>query len=257
MKIDILSLFPEMIQAMLTESMLKRADQNKLINFGFHQYRDYVSNKHRKVDDKPYGGGVGLLMRVEPVKNAMAALKQKNSHVIYFSPKGQKLDMKLVTELAKKEHLIMLCGHYEGFDQRIIDAYVDEEISIGDYVLTGGELPACVTIDAISRHIEGVLGKSASLDEESFNDNLLEYPHYTMPQNVDGMEVPEILLSGHHAKIEEWRYQEAIKITYLRRKDLLLEHILHVLQSDDKQRMKKLIAAVKVMNLSEYNIIRD
>lgn len=251
MKIDILSLFPEMVKAMLTESMLKRADENKLIDFGFHQYRDYVSNKHRKVDDKPYGGGVGLLMRVEPVKNAMAALKTEESHVIYFSPKGKKLNMKLVTELAQKEHLIMLCGHYEGFDQRIIDAYVDEEISIGDYVLTGGELPACVTIDAISRHIEGVLGKSASLDEESFNDDLLEYPHYTMPQNVDGWEVPDILLSGHHAKIEEWRYIEAFKITYERRKDLLLKHLLQVLKSEDKRKIKRLSQAVRGLDLPE------
>lgn len=248
MKIDVLTLFPDMIRAILTESMLKRADDNKLIDFAIHQYRDYVSNKHRKVDDKPYGGGVGLLMRVEPVKNAMAVLKKEDSHVIYFSPKGKKLDMKLVTNLARKKHIIMLCGHYEGFDQRIIDAYVDEEISIGDYVLTGGELPACVTIDALSRHIEGVLGKSASLDEESFNDDLLEYPHYTMPQNVDGMEVPEILLSGHHAKIEEWRYIEAFKLTYERRKDLLLQHLLKVLESEDKQKIKKLSKAVKALN---------
>lgn len=251
MKIDILSLFPDMIRAILSESMLKRADENKLIDFAIHQYRDYVSNKHRKVDDKPYGGGVGLLMRVEPVKNAMAELKRENSHVIYFSPKGKKLDMKLVTELAQREHIIMLCGHYEGFDQRIIDAYVDEEISIGDYVLTGGELPACVTIDALSRHIEGVLGKAASLDEESFNDDLLEYPHYTMPQNVDGREVPEILLSGHHAKIEEWRYTEAIKLTHERRKDLLLQHLLKVLATEDKQRIKKLIKAVKELDLED------
>lgn len=245
MKIDVISLFPEMVKATLSESILKRALDKEILDIQFHQYRDYSDNKHRKVDDKPYGGGSGLVMRVQPVKAAVSDLKTEESHVIYFSPKGEKLNNSIVENLAKKKHIIMLCGHYEGFDQRIIDRYVDEEISIGDYVLTGGELPACVTIDAISRHIDGVLGKKSSLDEESFNEQLLEYPHYTMPQVYDDMKVPEILLSGNHAKIDEWRYNQAFKLTYERRKDLLLQHIIGILKTEDKRKIKGLIAAVK------------
>lgn len=245
MRIDVFSLFPEMVEAAVSDSILKRARDLALMDIRFHQFRDFANNKHRKVDDAPYGGGAGLVMCTEPVDNALRSVRNENSKVIYFSPKGYKLDQKKVVHLSKSEHLIMLCGHYEGFDQRIIDQYVDEEISIGDYVLTGGELPAAVTIDAISRYIKGVLGKSESLEEESFTDSLLEYPHYTRPENYNGMKVPEILLSGHHGKVDEWRYKESIELTFKRRKDLLLNHVIQVLKTGKKSDIKALSSAIR------------
>ncbi len=240
MKIDVLTLFPSMVEASLSESILKRAIDLGHIDIRVHQYRDYANNRHRKVDDAPYGGGAGLVMTVQPVESALEDISSDKAHVIYFSPKGEKLSQKKVIELSKYDHLVMLCGHYEGFDQRIIDMYVDEEISIGDYVLTGGELAAAVSIDAISRHVDGVLGKSESLSEESFEDNLLEYPHYTRPEDYKGEKVPEILLSGHHGNIDKWRYLESLKITYERRKDLFSDHLIDVIKSGDKKQLRLL-----------------
>ncbi len=246
MKIDVLTLFPDMIRASLSDSILKKAIDENLLDISFHQIREYADNKHKKVDDTPYGGGSGLVMYVDVLDKAFKdILKNEEPHVIYFSPKGSKLEQKKVLELSKKKHIVMLCGHYEGIDQRVIDKYVDEEISIGDYVLTGGELPAAVTIDAISRYLDGVLGSHSSLDEESFTDNLLEYPHYTRPVEYDGDKVPDVLLSGHHGNIEKWRYAQSLELTYNRRRDLFYKHVMDVLKRGDKKELKKLSEGIK------------
>lgn len=245
MRIDVFSLFPKMINSWLSESILKRAIDINALEIFVHQYRDFAKNKHRKVDDTPYGGGAGLVMTPQVVDEALKSIYSKEAFVIYFSPRGTKLDQKKVRELSEHKHLIMLCGHYEGFDQRIIDNHVDEEISIGDYVLTGGELAAAVSIDAISRNIKGVLGKSESLLEESFQDNLLEYPHYTRPSEYKGDSVPEILLSGHHQNIDKWRYLQSLKITYERRKDLLAEHLIDCIKKQNKKDLKILAELLK------------
>ncbi len=252
MKIDVLSLFPEMIKASMSESILKRAIDQNILNITFHQIRDYSEDKHKKVDDTTYGGGSGLVMRADVLDKALSTIVNYGEpHIIYFSPRGNKLAQKRVEELAKIDHIVMICGHYEGIDQRIIDRYVDEELSIGDYVLTGGELPCAVTIDAISRYLDGVLGTSASLEEESFTDNLLEYPHYTKPSDYKGDKVPDVLLSGNHQNIEKWRYKESLSLTYQRRKDLFYKHVLDVLQRGDKKELKGLSEAVIEMELEE------
>lgn len=248
MKIDLISLFPDMVRASLSDSILKRAQEKGLLEVNYHQFRDYAQNKHRKVDDTPYGGGSGLVMYVEVIDKVLQTVAKENcAHVIYFSPRGAKLNQKRVIELSKLEHIVMICGHYEGIDQRAIDLYVDEELSIGDYVLTGGELPAAVTIDAISRHLDGVLGDADSLKEESFSDHLLEYPQYTKPFSYQGNEVPEILISGHHGKIAQWRYRESLKITFERRRDLFYAHIMEVLKRGDKTELKNLSQGIKEM----------
>lgn len=213
MQIDILTLFPEMFAGPLTESMLKRGQESGALSIHIHNIRDHASGKHRQCDDTPYGGGAGMVMMAEPIVKAMEAISDRRPavsppHRIYLTPQGEKLTQKKVEELSKKSHLLLLCGHYEGVDQRVIDGWIDEEISIGDYVLTGGELPAMVLVDAVARHIPGVLGKEESAEEESFSaalDGKKEYPHYTKPEEFRGMKVPEVLLSGHHKKIGEWR----------------------------------------------------
>ncbi len=248
MKIDVLSLFPDMIKASMSDSILKRAIEQNILDINFHQIRDYSEDKHNRVDDTTYGGGSGLVMKAAVLDKALSSIiSDKKTYTIYFSPRGNKLQQKKVEELAKIEHIVMICGHYEGIDQRIIDKYVDEELSIGDYVLTGGELPCAVTIDAISRYLDGVLGTSASLEEESFTNNLLEYPHYTKPSDYKGDKVPQVLLSGNHQNIEEWRYKESLQLTYDRRKDLFYTHILDILKIGDKNELKKLAAAIKEM----------
>lgn len=219
MDFDVLTLFPEMFEP-LNSSIIGRAKENKLININLINIRDFSKDKHKKVDDTPYGGGAGMVIRPDVVYDAYKSIKNKNGKVIYMSPKGNKLNQKKVEELAKQEHLIILCGHYEGIDQRVIDKIVDEEISIGDYVLTGGEIPAMVLIDAVSRYNDGVIN-SKSRDEESFTSGILEYPQYTRPEVFEGTKVPDVLLSGHHENIEKWRKEEALKITNLKRPDLL------------------------------------
>ena len=221
MQFDVLTLFPEMFSS-LNESIIGRAKKNKQININLVNIRDFSENKHNKVDDTPYGGGAGMVMMPDVVYRAYESLENKdNAKVIYMSPQGKTLNQKKVVELSKENHLIILCGHYEGIDQRVLDKIVDEEISIGDYVLTGGELPAMVLIDSVSRYVEGVLSKD-SIKEESFSKDLLEYPQYTRPEVFEGMKVPEILLSGNHQKIDEWRKEKALEITKKKRPDLLL-----------------------------------
>ena len=219
MKFDVLTLFPEMFEP-LNSSIIGRAKEKNLIEINLINIRDFSRDKHKKVDDTPYGGGAGMVMMPDVVYDAYKSVEDKNAKVIYMSPQGKKLTQKKVEELAKQEHLIILCGHYEGIDQRVIDKIVDEEISIGDYVLTGGELPAMVLIDSVSRYNSGVIAEE-SREEESFTNGLLEYPQYTRPEVFEGVKVPEVLLSGHHANIEKWRKEKALEITKLKRPDLL------------------------------------
>ena len=219
MRFDILTLFPNMFD-ILNESILGRAQEKNLIDINVVNIRDFSKDKHNKVDDTPYGGGAGMVMRADVVYDCYNSVKTDDSKVIYLSPQGKTLDQDKVKELSKEKHLILLCGHYEGIDQRVIDEIVDEEISIGDYVLTGGELPAMVLIDSVSRYVEGVLNKE-SIQEESFTDNLLEYPQYTRPEVFLGKKVPEVLLTGHHQNIEKWRKEQSIKITQSKRPDLM------------------------------------
>lgn len=219
MKFDVLTLFPEMFEP-IKQSIIGKAEEKKLIDINLINIRDFSKNKHKKVDDTPYGGGAGMVMQADVVYDAYKSIKDENAKVIYLTPQGKVLNQKKVEELSKQEHLILLCGHYEGIDQRVIDKIVDEEISIGNYVLTGGEIPAMVLIDAVSRYVDGVLSEG-SISEESFSQGILEYPQYTRPETFEGVKVPEILLSGHHKNINKWRRCEALKNTYLKRPELL------------------------------------
>lgn len=234
MQFDVLTLFPEMFEP-LNESIIGRAKEKGLININLINIRDFSKNKHKKVDDTPYGGGAGMVMMPDIVYDAYKSLNSKDAKVIYMSPQGQKLNQKKVVELSKEKHIILLCGHYEGIDQRVIDEIVDEEISIGDYVLTGGELPAMIVIDSVSRYIEGVL-KDDSTKEESFSEGLLEYPQYTRPEVFNGKQVPEVLLSGHHENIDKWRREQSLINTKKKRPDLL-ENI--ELSEKDKRILEK------------------
>lgn len=219
MKFDVLTLFPEMFTP-LKSSIIGRATQNNYIEINITDIRDFSKDKHKKVDDTPYGGGAGMVMKPDVVYDAIKSVIANNTKIIYLSPQGKQLTQKKIEELSKEEHIVCLCGHYEGIDQRVIDEIAPEEISIGDYVLTGGELPAMVLIDSVSRYIDGVLDKE-SVKEESFANGLLEYPQYTRPEVFKNRAVPEILTSGHHEKIEEWRRKQSIKTTYEKRPDLL------------------------------------
>lgn len=240
MKFNVLTLFPEMFSA-LDESIIGRGKEKGLIDINLINIRDFSKNKHKKVDDTPYGGGAGMVMEPTVVYDAYCSVKEPNAKVIYMSPQGKTLNQQMVQDLAKEENIILLCGHYEGIDQRVIDEIVDEEISIGDYVLTGGELPAMVLIDSVSRYVEGVL-KEDSIQEESFTNGLLEYPQYTRPEIFLGKRVPEVLLSGHHENIKKWRKNQSIINTFLKRPDLLREIEL----SDKEQKM-----------LSEYKNLKE
>jgi len=219
MKFDILTLFPEMFEP-VKQSIIGKAVQKGIININLINIRDFSKDKHKKVDDTPYGGGAGMVMKPDVVYDAYDSIKEKDAKVIYLSPQGKVLNQDKVESLSKESHLILLCGHYEGIDQRVIDEIVDEEISIGDYVLTGGEIPAMVLIDSVCRYIDGVL-KEDSIKEESFSSGILEYPQYTKPETFKDKKVPEVLLSGHHENIAKWRRNEALKNTYLKRKELL------------------------------------
>ena len=219
MKFDILTLFPEMFSSM-NASIIGKALEKKLLTINVINIRNFSKDKHKKVDDTPYGGGAGMIMKPDVVYDAYLSVKSENSKVIYLSPKGKTLNQEKVKELSKEKHLILLCGHYEGIDQRVLDEIVDEEISIGDYVLTGGELPAMVLIDSVSRYIKGVITEE-SIQEESFSNGYLEYSQYTRPEVFLNKKVPEVLLSGHHENIKKWRDEEALKITKKNRPDLL------------------------------------
>lgn len=221
MKFDVLTLFPEMIESCCGCSILKRAIENKIIEVKTTNPRDFSLDKHKKVDDSPYGGGAGMVLMAQPYVDAYESLKKsENSITIMLTPQGEVFDDKICNELANYDQIVLICGHYEGFDERIRDIIKPREISIGDFVLTGGELPALCLIDSISRKIEGTLGKIESADEDSFSNGLLEYPHYTKPREYRGLEVPEVLLNGNHAEIEKFRHEQSLERTKLRRKDL-------------------------------------
>ena len=248
MKIDILTLFPEMFET-INHSILERAIKNNLLKINTINIRDFSKDKHKKVDDTPFGGGAGMVMTCQPLFDAIKSVlnideqefiktinsqktktKQKkelkakqNFSIIYMSPKGEKLEQKTVIELSKLEHMIIVCGHYEGIDQRVIDYFDMQEISIGDYVLTGGELPAMVLVDSVARYVDGVLSEG-STDEESFSNGLLEYPQYTKPREYEGLIVPEVLTNGNHKEIEKWKKEQSLKITKERRPDLLKDN---------------------------------
>ena len=243
MKFDILTLFPEMFKP-LYESIIGKAIKKGIIDINIIDIRDFSKDKHKKVDDTPYGGGAGMVIRPDIVYDAYTSIKKDNAKVIYLSPQGKVLDQKKVENLSKEKHIILLCGHYEGIDQRVLDEIVDEEISIGDYVLTGGEIPAMVLIDSVARNIEGVISKE-STSEETFSNGLLEYPQYTRPEIFKDKQVPEILLSGHHENINKWRRNESIKNTYLKRKDLLEKVNL---SKDDVKYLEKLIGNSQTNN---------
>lgn len=221
MKFNVLTLFPEMFEP-IRQSIIGKAVEKNIVKINLINIRDFSKDKHKKVDDTPYGGGAGMVMRPDVVYDAYKAIQDTKTKVIYLSPQGKTLNQKMVEEFSKEESLTLLCGHYEGIDQRVLDKIVDEEVSIGDYVLTGGELPAMVLIDSVCRYIPEVLSQE-SIKEESFSEGLLEYPQYTRPEIFEGERVPDVLLSGHHENIDKWRKQEAIRITKMKRPDLLKE----------------------------------
>ncbi len=221
MRIDILTLFPEMVRDVLGESITGRALKNSLYELNTVNIRDFTADKHRRVDDSPYGGGSGMVMEAQPIYDAYVSVYSPDAKVIYLSPQGRPFCQQKARTLSEEKHLILLCGHYEGVDERVLEEIVDEEISLGDFVLTGGEIAACAVCDAVLRLIPGVLGNNASSFEESFEDNLLEYPQYTRPEVVLGRRVPEVLLSGHHKNIERFRREKSLERTFYKRPDLL------------------------------------
>lgn len=221
MKIDVLTLFPKMFNGPLDESIVQRARENGLIELKIHNLRAYTHDLHQTVDDRPFGGGAGMLLKPEPLFEALEALTNEESHVIFLTPSGRKFNQAIARELSSREHIVLVCGSYEGFDERVLQVWANEELSIGDYVLTNGALPAMVMIDVVTRLLPGALGKDESSYEESFSTNSLEYPHYTRPAVFRGMKVPEVLLSGHHARIAQWRSEQSVSKTAAVRPDLL------------------------------------
>jgi tRNA (guanine37-N1)-methyltransferase len=221
MKIDVLTLFPGMFVGPLDESIVKRAREAGLVDLTIHNLRDYAHNRHKTVDDRPFGGGPGMLLKPEPIFEAVEALAREKTRVILLSPDGRRFNQAVAAELALEEHLLFVSGHYEGFDERIRECLADDELSIGDYVLTNGALPVMVIIDTVTRLLPGALGDETSADEESFSHGLLEYPQYTRPASFRGMKVPEVLMSGNHAEIDKWRAEQARLRTQERRPDLL------------------------------------
>lgn len=242
MKFTVMTLFPDMIRKMAEVSIMGRAVASGILEVNAVDIRDYANNKFKHVDDYPFGGGAGMVMQAQPVFDAYQDIIKdapKAPRVVYMTPKGRVFNQEIARELAKEEELILLCGHYEGIDQRVLDAIVTDEISIGDYVLTGGELPALVVMDSISRMIEGVLGNEESAQDESFSGMYLEYPQYTRPRVFNGVEVPEVLMSGHHAKIEEWRLEQAMKITMERRPEMLQPEMMNKKEKKIYEKVKK------------------
>jgi tRNA (guanine37-N1)-methyltransferase len=226
MRIDVLTLFPEVIESYVQTSIVGRAQQKQLVEIAAINFREFSSSKHHNVDDYPFGGGAGMVLSPQPIVDALESVRTPESVVIYLTPKGHVFNQSYAKQLSKKEHLIMICGHYEGLDQRVIDHHVDLELSIGDYVLSGGEIPALAVVDAVTRLLPGAI-TSESLEEESHTNFLLEYPHYTRPRIFEDKEIPEILLSGHHANIDLYRLEESIRMTIERRPDMIDKGIKH------------------------------
>lgn len=240
MHVDILTLFPEMFSGVFSSSILKKANEKGNFSYNLVNYRDFTTNKHNKVDDYPYGGGAGMVLSPQPIFDAVESIqkdKKKKPRIILMCPQGETYTQKKAEELAKEDELIIICGHYEGYDERIREYLVTDEISIGDYVLTGGELGAMVLVDSVVRLLPDVLGNEESAPQDSFSSGLLEYPHFTRPAEFRGMKVPDVLLSGNHAKIEQWRREQSLKRTYERRKDLLDSALL---TNEDKKFLQSL-----------------
>lgn len=240
MKINILTLFPEMFQAVTQQSILGRAVNRELLEFRIENIRDYTQDKHGKTDDTPFGGGAGMVMTVDPVFRCLREIEAEGKRMLYPSPRGKILNQALIEELAEEDELVLLCGHYEGVDQRILDHWNMEEVSIGDYVLTGGELPAMVIIDAVARLLPGVLGSQDAHKEESIYSGLLEYPQYTKPRSYEDMDVPEVLVSGNHQLIHLWQFEESLRLTKQHRPDLLKQYLNEFAQSLSKSEKKLL-----------------
>lgn len=242
MKIDILSLFPEMFEGVLHTSMMKKAQEKEAVEFNVTDFRDYSENKHRKVDDYPYGGGAGMVLKPEPIFSAVEAVTegvQAKPRIVLLCPQGERFSQEKAEEFAREEHLIFICGHYEGYDERIREELVTDEVSLGDFILTGGEIAAMAVVDSVVRLLPEVLGNADSPVLDSFSTGLLEHPQYTRPANFRGMEVPEVLLSGNHAKIEEWREEQSVIRTFNRRKDLLETAPLTDFQKKKYQQLKE------------------
>ena len=247
MRFDIMTVFPDMVRAVLECSIIGRAQQNGYITVCAHDIRDYTVNKHKKTDDTPYGGGKGMLMATQPICDCFEAICKEHregekTHVIYASPRGRVFNHEIARELSQYDNIVILCGHYEGVDQRVIDEIVDEELSIGDYVLTGGEIPACIIVDATARLVDGVLSDKECYEKESIASGLLEYPQYTRPPVFHGKEVPPVLLSGHHENIDTWRLEKSLELTKERRPDLYEKYVAEhgELLEKHKKRLKKL-----------------
>lgn len=243
MKIDVLTLFTEMFRPVTEDSILGRAKENGLIDIRLTDIREYSQDKHKKADDYPFGGGAGMVMLADPIFCALNAVKAKGKKIIYMSPRGKILDQEMINDLSQKEELVILCGHYEGIDQRIIDFWDMEEVSVGDYILTGGELPAMILIDAVARMIPEVLGSSSAHHEESIYSGLLEYPQYTKPRQYEGMDVPEVLVSGNHKLIHLWQFEKSLELTKTRRPDLFEEFLKKEdkLTKDEKKILRKIM----------------
>lgn len=243
MKIDVLTLFPEMFEGVFGHSILKKAEEKEAVHYNVVNFRDYADNKHNTVDDYPYGGGAGMVLKPQPIFDAVAALSKESSksktRVVLMCPQGERFSQAKAEELAKEEHLLFICGHYEGYDERIREHLVTDEISIGDYVLTGGELGAMVVIDSVVRLLPEVLGNEESHMKDSFSTGMLEHPHYTRPADFRGMKVPDILLSGNHKLVEEWRTKESLRRTFLRRPDLFQKIVLTAEQTKWLEEIKK------------------
>ena len=242
MKIDVLSIFPEMFEGVLGSSILKKAAEKQAVHYQVTNFRDFADNKHQTVDDYPFGGGAGMVLKPQPIFDAVEALQAKSTtkpRVILLCPQGERYTQKKAEEFAREEHLLLICGHYEGYDERIREQVVTDEISIGDFVLTGGELGAMVIIDSVVRLLPGVLGNEESPVLDSFSSGLLEHPHYTRPADFRGMKVPDVLLSGHHKKIDEWRIKESLRRTWTRRPDLLDSYSLSDVEKRLLEEVKK------------------
>lgn len=242
MRFDVLTLFPEMF-APMSRSMTGRAEQNGLIGFNFVNIRDYSDNKHKRADDYPFGGGRGMLMMPQPIFDAMEAVGADKKRVLYMSPRGRLLDRELIEELSRETEIVIICGHYEGVDQRVLDHWQAEEVSVGDYILTGGELPAMILMDAVARLVPGVLASRDAALEESVYSGLLEYPQYTQPRSFRGIDVPEVLLSGNHKKIRLWKFEESLKLTKRLRPDLFNDFVQNhqCLSKEEQKVMEKVI----------------
>jgi tRNA (guanine37-N1)-methyltransferase len=243
MRIDVLTLFPEMFKPVTEESILGRAGENGILDIRLTNIRDFSQDKHKKADDYPFGGGAGMVMLADPVFGALNATCAKGKRILYMSPRGRILDQDLISELSQLEDLVILCGHYEGVDQRILDYWKMEEVSIGDYILTGGELPAMILIDAVARLIPEVLGSSNAHNEESIYSGLLEYPQYTKPREYEGMDVPDVLVSGNHKLIHLWQFERSLEITKERRPDLFEAFLKNAsgLTKDEKKILKRIL----------------